>query len=241
MKFRPLSPWIIGNSSVTPNNFYIDNRPDLSKGVFIALDVAIDLHLAHTVITGTLESSWKENQAYIEKACALANTGEENDYDLDSEEKLMILDELGEPPECSYNVYFITIYNETEEKIVYIGKTDSKSGRFSNGHLAALKLHNPKYSSYQKRVYFGTITLLSEKMAYVPLEFVTPYENAKRYLNGAEAFLIAHFYPELNLRKEKVGIFEEVSQIHIQNFSGVSDFMKDYFVSLRQDIDANPI
>lgn len=161
MKFRPLSPWIMGNSSVTPNNFYIDNKPDLSKGAFIALDVATELHLAHTIITGTLENSWKANQTYIRKACIIANTGEENDFDLDGEDKLMILEKLGEPPECSYNIYLITIYNQSEEKIVYIGKTDSANGRFANGHLAALKLHNPKYASYQKRVYFGTITLFT--------------------------------------------------------------------------------
>lgn len=230
MKFRPLSPWITGNSSVTPSNFY-NNKPDLSKGAFIALDVAIDLHLAHTITTGTLENSWKDNQRYIEKACIIADSGEETDFDLDSDDKLMILEELGEAPECSYNIYFITIYNETEEKVVYIGKTDSENGRFTNGHLAALKLHNPQYSSYQKRVYFGTITLLSADMAYIPLEFVTPYENAKRYLNGAEAFLIDRLNPELNTRKEKIDVFEEVSHIHIQNFSGVSDFMKDVFVS----------
>lgn len=231
MKFRPLSPWITGNSSVTPSNFYIDNKPDLSKGAFIALDVAIDLYLANTIITKNLENSWKENQIYIEKACALADTGEENGFDLDSDDKFIILDELGEPPESSYHIYFITIYNENEEKVVYIGKTDAESGRFANGHLAALKLHDPQYSSYQKRVYFGTITLLSENMAYIPLEFVTPYESAKRYLNGAEAFLIDRLNPELNTRKERIDIFEEVSQIHIQNFSGVSDFMKDFFVS----------
>lgn len=231
MKFRPLSPWVTGNSSVTPYNFYIDNEPDLSMGVFIALDVAVDLHLANTITSGTLERSWKENQTYIERACAIADTGKENDFDLDGEDKLNILEELGEPPECSYNIYFITIYNEAEEKVVYIGKTDSENGRFANGHLAALKLHDPRYSSYQKRVYFGTITLLSKEGAYIPLEFVAPYENAKRYLNGAEAFLIDRLNPELNTRREKVDIFREVSQIHIQNFSRVSDFMKDFFVS----------
>lgn len=230
MKFRPLSPWITGNSSVTPINFYIDNKPDLSKGAFVALDVAVDLHLAHTIITGTLKNSWNANQTYIKKACIIANTGEENDFDLDSEEKLMILNELGEPPESSYNLYFITVYNQSEERIVYIGKTDAKNGRFTNGHLAALKLHDPRYSFYQKRVYFGTITLLSENMAYIPLEFVTPYEDAKKYLNGAEAFLIACLKPELNERREKIGIFENAHQIHIQNFSGVSDFMKDFVV-----------
>lgn len=231
MKFRPLAPWVKGNSSVTPINFYSDNKPELSMGAFLSLDIAVDLHLAHTVSTGTLENSWAENQAYIKEACAIANTGEEYCFDLDGEDKRNILDELGEPPECSYNIYFITIYNESEEKVVYVGKTDSKNGRFANGHLAALKLHDPKYSAYQKRVYFGTITLLSKDLDYIPLEFITPYEEAKRYLNGVEGFLIDRLNPELNTRKEKIDIFEEVSQIHIQNFSEVSDFMDDFFVS----------
>lgn len=230
MKFRPLSPWITGNSSVTPNNFFMNSTPDLSLGVFIALDIAVDLHLAHTIITGTLESSWKENQTYIKKACVIANTGEENDFDLDGEDKINILEELGEPPECSYNIYFITIYNETEEKVVYIGKTDSENGRFANGHLAALKLHDPKYSLFQKRVYFGTITLLSENKDYIPLEFIIPYDEAKKYLNGVEAFLIDRLNPELNTRRENMNIFKEARHIHIQNFSGVSTFMKDFIV-----------
>lgn len=231
MKFRPLSPWITGNSSVTPNNFYIDNKPDLSLGGFIALDGAVDLHLAHTVKTKTLESSWKENQTYIERACKIADTGKENGFDLDGEDKRNILEELGKPPECSYNIYFITIYNENVEKVVYIGKTDSENGRFANGHLAALKLHDPKYSLYQKRVYFGTITLLSENNNYIPLEFITPYDNAKKYLNGAEAFLIDRLKPELNIRREDINFFKEMSQIHIQNFSKVSNFMNDCFIS----------
>ena len=35
-----------------------------------------------------------------------------------------LLQEIGEPPFGCYNIYFITIYNEHEEKLVYIGKTD---------------------------------------------------------------------------------------------------------------------
>ena len=66
-----------------------------------------------------------------------------------------MLQEIGEPPFGCYNIYFITIYNEHEEKLVYIGKTDSKKSRFSNGHLAALKLHNPIYNGYNKRVYWN--------------------------------------------------------------------------------------
>ncbi|NLO41999.1 MAG: hypothetical protein GX109_03080 [Bacteroidales bacterium] len=76
--------------------------------------------------------------------------------------------ELGEPPECCYNVYFITTYYDKGERLVYIGKTDSQKSRFVNGHLAALKLHNPKYNMFNKRIYFGTIIFLSKDKKYIP-------------------------------------------------------------------------
>ena len=56
---------------------------------------------------------------------------------------------------------------------MYIGKTDSKNSRFLNGHLASLKLHNPIYDRYKKRVYFSTIMLLNESGEYLPLEYIT--------------------------------------------------------------------
>lgn len=229
MKFQPLRPWVIGNSSVTPENFYGNLEPDFEMGAFVALDVAVDLYLANTVDTGNLRDSWELNREYIEKACEITGVSAENGYDLDNEEKLWILDELGEPPECCYNLYFITIYNDAEERLVYIGKTDSKKNRFVNGHLAALKLLNPIYQGYSKRIYFGTIMFLSET-EYVPLEFITPYNLAEKYLGEMEAFLIDRLNPELNSKSERIGDLENLSVVHIQNFSNVSMFMHDYFV-----------
>ena len=113
---------------------------------------------------------------------------------------------------------------------MYIGKTDSKKGRFVNGHLAALKLHNPKYNCYNKRIYFGTITFLSEMKEYVPLEFIIPYDLAKKYLGEMEALLIDRLNPELNVRRERIGKMENLGVVHIQNFSDVTMFMHDYFV-----------
>lgn len=230
MKFQPLKPWVMGNSSVTPENFYGNLKPDFEMGAFVSLDKAVDLYLASTVETGNLQDSWKSNKEYIEKACEIARVGQENSFDLDNEEKRWILDELGEPPACCYSLYFITIYNETEEKLVYVGKTDSKKSRFVNGHLAALKLHNPIYECYHKRIYFGTIMFLSETTEYVPLEFVTPYELAEKYLGEMEAFLIDRLKPELNVRNEQIGEMENLGVVHIQNFSDVCGFMHDCFL-----------
>lgn len=44
-----------------------------------------------------------------------------------------------------------------------------------------------------------------------------------------EALLIFHFNPELNIKSEQVGKMEGLI-VHIQNFSGVSDFLNEYIV-----------
>ena len=230
MKFQPLEPWIMGNESITPINFYGNLKPCMEMGAFIGLDVCCDLYLANMIDTGNLHDSWMENKEYIEKVCELTGTNEECGYELDNEEKRWILEELGEPPACCYNVYFITIYNDNEEKLVYVGKTDSQKSRFINGHLAALKLHNPKYHDYYKRIYFGTIMFLSETKEYVPLEFITPFEEAQRYLGEMEAFLIDRLHPELNVKSEDAGELKDLGVVHIQNFSDITYFMNDYFI-----------
>lgn len=230
MKFQPLEPWIMGNESITPQNFYGNLKPCLEMGAFVSLDVCCELYLANKVNTGNLCDSWMENKEYIEKVCEITRTDAECGYDLDNEEKRWILEELGEPPTCCYNIYFIIIYNDQKEKLVYVGKTDAKTSRFSNGHLVALKLHDPRYKQYDKRVYFGTVMFLSDTKEYVPLEFITPFEEAKRYLGEMEAFLIDRLQPELNIKSEAIGELKDLGVVHIQNFSDVSDFMDDYFI-----------
>lgn len=230
MKFRPLVPWIKGNESVTPRKFYCNFKPCFEMGALFSLDIAVDLYLANTVDMGNLYDSWNKNKKYIERVCEIAYVNGENKYDLDHEEKGWILKELGEPPQCCYNLYFVSVYNETEEKLVYVGKTDSKKSSFANGHLEALKLHDPKYNEYCKRVYFGTIMFLSKEKEYVPLEFIEPFSEAERYLSEMEAFLIAWFNPELNIKSEKIGEMRDLGVVHIQNFSEKLTFLNDYMV-----------
>lgn len=126
MKYKLLKPWIQGNRNLTPKNFYANVRPCIEMGAFVTLDIAVDLHLAHTVDTGNLYNSWHKNKKYIKNACEIANVDENNSFDLEREDEIWITQELGEPPESCYSLYFVTVYNETEEKLVYIGKTDSK-------------------------------------------------------------------------------------------------------------------
>ena len=210
MKNQPLKPWIKGNESITPNNSFSNALPNLEYGAWISLDIAVELYKANTIDTGYLKKSWNEHHEYIEQVCLLTGIDEENGYDLDREEKWWVLQEIGEPPFGCYNIYFITIYNEHEEKLVYIGKTDSKKSRFSNGHLAALKLHNPIYNGYNKRVYFGTVMFLSDDKEYVPLEFISPYSRAERYLSE-----IGHRYvPEVEVTDLSNIILETIASLN---------------------------
>jgi len=225
---RPLQPWVQGNESVTPANFFGNHSPSCEYGMFIGIDVAVELYLAETIDTGNLEDSWSKNNTYIEKAMKIANRDPvEDGYDLDNEEKIWILDELGEPPCGSYNLYFITIYNENEEILMYIGKTDSRKSRFRGGHTAALKLHDPKYNGYKKRVYFGTVCFISEEDGYLPMEFIQPFSVAKKLLSEVEAFLIRRLESKLNKAKGEMGSLKKMNSLHIQNFSGESDFLND--------------
>ncbi|HFE9700318.1 TPA: hypothetical protein ACGA34_000284 [Clostridium perfringens] len=237
MRQSMLTPWLKGNESITPRNFYMENKPNFELGAFLGIDEYIDLYKVYEFDSGNLEDSWLKTHEYIDRAFSIINEdlyrlleNNEIDMSLDNEEKYMILKELGNPPLCSYNIYIITIYNDKEERIVYIGKTDSKKSRFKNGHLAALKLHNPKYEGYKKRIYFGTIVFLSESN-FIPLEYITPLEYARTLLSYTESILIKNFKPELNTLLIDSNIDIPKIQFHIQNFTDTSPFLNDIFIS----------
>lgn len=232
MRKSMLEPWLNGNESITPENLMLNNSPNFEYGAFIGFDECIELYRVNEFDSGNLKDSWRNTKDYINSALELIQ-GDINECSfgyLDNEEKDWILNELGEPPLGSYNIYLITIYNENEEKIVYIGKTDSKKSRFSNGHLAALKLYNPIYDSYKKRVYFGTIMFLDSDSNYLPLEYITPLEKAQELLNNTEKLLINHFKPELNTQNLYILENELKVNFHIQNFTETKLFKGDVFI-----------
>lgn len=232
MRKSMLEPWLMGNESITPENFMSNNSPDFEMGAFIGFDECIELYKANEFDSGNLNDSWISTRNYIDMALELikCDINECGFGCLDNEEKYLILEELGNPPLGSYNIYLITIYNENEEKIVYIGKTDSKKSRFSNGHLAALKLHNPIYDSYKKRVYFGTIMFLDSSCNYLPLEYIYPLEKSQELLLNIEKLLIGYFKPELNIQNLFTQDDEFKLGIHIQNFTETKLFQSDIII-----------
>lgn len=87
MKFQQLKPWIMGNESITPMNFYGKSKPCIEMGAYVGLDRGCDLYLANTIDTGNLYDSWIENKEYIEKVCEITGTNVDCSYALDNEEK----------------------------------------------------------------------------------------------------------------------------------------------------------
>lgn len=228
-KFQPLSPWLKGNCSITPSHFYTQYTPDLLKYLYLSLDVVVPLHEADTILTGNTNESWRLNREYIKKALKLLIIDEEDcDMELAEDEKEEVLEKLGEPPYSCYNLYFITIKNDTEERIVYVGQTNGQKSRFISGHHAALKLHAPQYNGYQKYVYFGTVTFKSTDEKYLPIECLETTGQIKHLLNDIERILIYAFEPELNTQKYKYNLINQ-PRLQIENHTGTSDFL-DYYV-----------
>lgn len=228
---RPLSPWLHtkGNDSVTPKQFFSTGSPSFDLGAYVAINIVKPLHSADEVKNVSLEVSWAASSEYIEKAYLILGIDLNEDdpyFYLDNEEKRMIIDELGEPPIASYNLYFITINEDKNEKLVYIGKCASKTNRFVNGHFAMSKLHDPKYNGLTKKIYFGTVMFLDSNGDYLPLEFIHPLKDALGLLSKVENHFIYYFRPELNKTKGK----SIDCQFHIQNFTDESNFLNDIFV-----------
>lgn len=178
--------------------------PDKEVGYFLVLQSTFALHETVGLPAQSLEDSWKINEAYI------AST------------------QLDDAPLACYPIYLITVGDVDDETLVYIGKTSSNSSRFSSGHSAISKLHNPKYDGLSKRLYLCCVVFLNNGQT-IPIEWIKPYSKAEQLLKGFEANLIFWNQPELNTQhKVKEPIFE-YGQVHAQNVTGDTYFWHDFF------------
>jgi hypothetical protein len=226
-KFSPLSAWLARKD---PLSSFIDldgRPPEQELGGFLSLDVCIMAHETIALESESLATSWRKTHEYVSASLEIIST--EEPLWLDSEEVAMIREELGEPPPLCYPIYLITVAKGEEERLVYVGKTSSNSGRFKGGHAAFTKLLAPNYDGWEKRVYLGGVVLLAADKSYQPLEWVKPLETAERILSSIEAQLIHSFKPELNSAHVLKDNASWPVSLHIQNFSGKSSFLHDEF------------
>ncbi|WP_280149097.1 hypothetical protein [Bacillus safensis] len=202
---------------------------------FIGIDVCFSLHKVLEMKAQSLEVTWNKINDYVTNAFSIITDEYCEDLEIEETDKLRDVDreiiheielQLKTPPTACYPIYFITVGDGIEERLVYVGKTSSKKHRFSGGHSAALKLHAPKYEGLSKHIYFGTVVFLDDKKNYMPLEFIQPFEDAKNLLSNLEAGLIYDLKPELNSTyiKNIHACFDML--VNIENHSSRSNFFK---------------
>jgi hypothetical protein len=203
------------------------NIPCFELGGFIAVDMRLPLHEAGKLRAQDLTTSWNALRDYVRQACALIRS--DTPTWLDSDEVDLIRDKLGEPPGACYPLYIITVSDPGGmARIVYIGRTSSKVGRFARGHRALITLHDPLYRNSEKHICLCCVMLVTATKEYVPLEAVGPLVAANRILNSVEYQLIFHYQPELNTHGKKRSLATIPIILHLQNFA--SEFPPECFI-----------
>ncbi|MCS0005377.1 GIY-YIG nuclease family protein, partial [Vibrio parahaemolyticus] len=175
-------------------------EPEEGIGSFLVLQSVHALHETVYLPPQSLEQAWKANQEYIASKC------------------------LTQPPLACYPIYLMTVGENKDERLVYIGKTSSKSSRFSAGHAAISKLHHPKYDGLTKRVYLCCAVFINKARGTFPIEWIQPYEKAELLLKSFEAYLIYWTKPELNTQHIATEPDFDFSPIQAQNITGHNEF-----------------
>lgn len=211
---------------------------NFERGFFLGIDECYPIHLAGNIVNQSLEETYYAIKKYIEKSLDILvlynGIYEEQDslnkiqFDTDHENLYAIKEKLGKPPLFCKPLYIMTVEQNGIEEVVYIGKTNSFSSRFSNGHAAITKLHDPKFEGV-KRIYLATVMFLSEN-EYIPLEFLDDFKEIKDLLIAIEGTLINSIKPVLNIQNIDRTMHHIGSQVHIQNF--VRKVLNDKFFYL---------
>ncbi|MEF7438284.1 hypothetical protein V4V36_13540 [Paenibacillus lautus] len=211
-------------------------------GCFIALDVCLPLYKVLEINAQSLQDTWGKIDDYVTNSLRIITDVYGEEIEIDAKDKLRDVDReiineieyrLKEPPRACYPLYFISVGDGIDERLVYVGKTSSKTHRFSGGHSAALKLHAPKYEGLSKHIYFGTVVFLDNNKNYMPLEFIQPFEDAKSLLSNLEAGLIFNLQPELNsiYLNNSYALFD--MYVNIENHSSRPGLLQNKQVSIQ--------
>jgi hypothetical protein len=219
---RPLTAWLYAEWYVKSRDHY-EGEVILPAQVFVSLDAVFEVHEAPHLPLKTLDQSWIDTQSYLTAACKLLGRGNPGRL-VSAQDRKKVFAALGEPPGPAWPLYFLTVGEFPEEEIVYIGKTNARTHRFSSGHRAITALHGPEYRGRRTRLYLATVTLLSDEDNYVPLEWLHPKTLRDSIWSDLEAQLIFHFQPELNIGLKKSDRSKRPVFISFHNYSGTRSF-----------------
>ncbi|MEI6559450.1 MAG: hypothetical protein WCO00_13680 [Rhodospirillaceae bacterium] len=105
--------------------------------------------------------------------------------------------------EIATPIYMMFITDKSCGAVVYIGKAESKTNRFTDGHIAALKLLHPKYQRFHKFISFAVVLISTTKCSNVPVELVFPSSLRSEIISYIEHSMVWKFQPCLNTNLKK--------------------------------------
>lgn len=193
----PLSLWLLGGRYYQKSLTYITQEDFVLQAAWLAIDLQVDLHEAHTVKLRPFNQTWDRTRTYLENACRLLGRAMPG-HALDKSDADRVIAVLGQPPLRCYAIYLITAELDGQEKCVYVGQTNSKHHRFKSGHRALSALHHPRYDGLKKRIYFAGLQLEDDDHHSFPVEWIHPISLRQEVLDSIEMRLIFDLQPELN-------------------------------------------
>lgn len=213
-----IGAWLTSERFYLKSPFYMACEDHSWYDFWIGFDAVVPLHEAADFPLVSFEKSRSDCFDYLSGACEILGRNMPK-WSPDKGKQSQILAQLGPPPVNAYTIYVIsTRCSDTQvEKVVYIGKTNSKSHRFRGGHAAISKLHAPEFEGMQKAIYFGCLIGINHDGNYVPIDWVDADAGRDQILSDVEAQLIFHLKPRLNtVGKDKCGANQRVP-LHVQN------------------------
>jgi hypothetical protein len=200
MESHLISGWLCGN--YLKSFEYIDDEAYDIKWLWLSVDHRVDLHEADEFPLTPFDQSRRTCRDYLDKACAILGRekGRPGRGPTDAATQAEILRQLGRPPQGSYSIYIMTVADAdgTNERAVYVGKTNATTHRFRSGHMAISKLHHPRYDGLKKSLYFACASAVNDDDNTFPVEWINPLDQRDSILSSVEYQLIYYLQPELN-------------------------------------------
>ncbi|WP_336234828.1 hypothetical protein [Achromobacter dolens] len=198
--------------------------------LFVTLESVVSLHETIRLEAESFAESGNRTWSYLRRMMTMLNVNADFSASgknrwITSEEREIILEELGPPPPYCYPLYIISVDDGRSERIAYIGKMSSRTPRFRNGHPAVTKLHAPEYEGRVKRVYLCSVVFRGVDFTYATIEQIQSVNYADAILASLESQLIYYFKPPLNSSSSVTENSKWKWSISLANNTGQTNFL----------------
>jgi hypothetical protein len=176
----------------------------------------LPVHRIGEVQLRPFDITWEQTLNYILEACEVLKIPRPGRSPT-AEDSEAIIAKLGLPPLRCYALYLISVGTGPDERVVYVGQTNSRTHRFKAGHHALTALHAPQYNGFEKHFYLCGFEIEDDDEHCFPIEWIHPTEWRQEVLTSIEGQLIFELQPELNSKNRKTSNPSHDLPIHVHN------------------------